>query len=574
MSKKATIKRILSLLRKQRAFVFVAVLFSVLSALAELLLPVLFGRAIDLIAAKNIDFSALKKILLYAVAVLIAGATLRWSNEAVSKILSSRLAGKMRVDCIESVLYSSVKTMNETSVGECAALVTSDAEAVFDGCTLVLSQLVGGLTVICGTLAYMYSVQPIVAAAITVLTPLSVFSARSITQRTSKYFKKQAELRAEQVSFADETVTAHKTVKTCLLEEEKKERFGAINDRLRDSSAKAMFFSSLTNPTTRFINAVVYAAVLLLGSLSVMNKLGPFVITVGALSVLLSYTNKYSKPFNDIAGVLAEAQNALVCAERMFSVADMPAEETSGKEYPPNVEEISVSDVSFSYVPGNPVLKNLNFTVKKGQKVALVGASGCGKTTFINLLVRFYDPTSGKITVDGASIVDCARPQVREHIGLLLQETWIKNGTVRENITLGADASDEEIKAVARDCKADEFIEKLPQGYDTVLDGASSLSEGQRQLICIARIMLRKPEVLLLDEATSSVDVVTEKAVHKAFDKLMEGKTSFVVAHRLSTVKDADLLLVMKDGEIVERGTHGSLLEEGGLYAELYESFR
>ena len=335
-----------------------------------------------------------------------------------------------------------------------------------------------------------------------------------------------------------------------------------------------MFFSSLTNPTTRFINAVVYAAVLLLGSLSVMNKLGPFVITVGALSVLLSYTNKYSKPFNDIAGVLAEAQNALVCAERMFSVADMPAEETSGKEYPSNVEEISVSDVSFSYVPGKPVLKNLDFTVKKGQKVALVGASGCGKTTFINLLVRFYDPTSGKITVDGASIVDCARPQVREHIGLLLQETWIKNGTVRENITLGADASDEEIKAVARDCKADEFIEKLPQGYDTVLDGASSLSEGQRQLICIARIMLRKPEVLLLDEATSSVDVVTEKAVHKAFDKLMEGKTSFVVAHRLSTVKDADLLLVMKDGEIVERGTHGSLLEEGGLYAELYESFR
>ena len=574
MRKDLVRKKLLPLLKEQRVYVFFALLFSVLSALTELTLPVLFGKAIDLFVGKDgVDFVALKKILFYALGLLIFGAIVRWSAEAMSKSLTARLVSRMRRESIRSVLSAPVDVVNKVSSGECAALVTSDAESVFEGCTLVLSQLTSGITIIVGTLVYMYTIQPVIAAAITVLTPLSVFSARFITRKTRKYFTQQASLRAEQVNFADETIGAQKTVKVNLLEKEKIDRFDELNGRLCDSSTKAMFFASLTNPTTRFINAVIYATVLLLGAFSAMGKLGGFVITVGTLSVLLSYTNKYSKPFNDIAGVVAEAQNALVCAERMFSVIDYPKEDQEGDPFPAEASEISCENVSFCYVENVPVLKNLDFTVKKGQKVALVGTSGCGKTTFINLLVRFYDPIEGKISVDGKALSECARPTVRDHVGLLLQETWIKRGTVRENIALGMDASEEEIKKVASDCHADRFIEKLPNGYDTVLE-PSSLSEGQRQLLCIARIMLRKPDILLLDEATSSVDVVTEKAIHKAFDTLMEGKTSFVVAHRLSTIKNADLLLVMKDGEIVERGTHDSLLAQNGTYAALYKSFK
>ncbi len=566
-------RKLFPLLKGHGGMAVLSCLLSVGSAVLHLSLPVLFGQAIDLFATpESMDTAALSRILLTATGVAIASLFVRWGADASSKKLASALLYGLRKRCIEKILTCSAKDVHSLSTGDVTMLVTTDAEGVYDGLTLILSQLTSGIVTIAGTLVYMFLLNPVVAAAVLCLTPLSVFSAKRITKKTKKYFAAQADDRREQTVLAEETFSAQKSITVCGGEDRRKTLFLQANERSEKSTFQAMFASSLTNPTTRFVTSSVYAVVLLLGAFACFGKLGGFTLTVGSLSVLLSYTNSYAKPFNELAGVFAEAQNAVVCLERMERVQALPDEDMQGEAFPKENPSYSVENVSFSYTPDKEILHDLSFTVKKGQKVALVGTTGCGKTTFMNLLIRFYEPDVGEIVVDGKGLSACDKNSVRAACGLLLQETWLKKGTVRENIAFGSDVPDEEIERVCKECLCDTFIKNLPQGYDTVLTDGIGLSEGQRQLLCIARIMLRKPQVLLLDEATSSVDVVTEKAVHKAFDKLMEGKTSFVVAHRLSTVKNADLILVMDGGRIVEQGTHETLLRQNGAYAELYKN--
>lgn len=487
--------------------------------------------------------------------------------------ITYQVVNDIRKDAFRKIEILPLKYIDSHSQGEIVSQVIADVDQFADGLLMGFTQLFTGVVTILGTLIFMLSIHPTITFVVVVITPLSLFVAKYVAKNTYQMFRKQSETRAEQTAFIDEMLSNLKLVKAYGHEKENMEKFTEINKRLEKASLKATFFSSITNPSTRFVNNVVYAGVGLTGALAVIHKS----MTVGQLSSFLNYANQYTKPFNEISGVLTELQNAFACAARIFRLIEEEPQipEPENAVVLKNVKgEIALKDINFSYIPDKKLIQNLNLFIKPGQRVAIVGPTGCGKTTLINLLMRFYDVNSGSILVDGTDIREITRHSLRKHYGMVLQETWLKSGTIRENIAFGKpDAKEEEIIQAAKAVHAHGFIKRMPDGYNTCIsEDGGSLSQGQKQLLCIARIMLCLPPMLILDEATSSIDTRTELKIQQAFAKLMEGRTSFIVAHRLSTIKEADIILVMKDGNIIEQGNHETLLEKNGFYANLYNS--
>ena len=537
------------------------------------MIPIKVGEAIDLIVGKNnVDFNGLFTILLEIVIMLAATAVLQWIMNIQNNRVVYNVIRDVRFCAFCRIQKLPLKFIDSQSDGDIVSRVITDADQFAEGLLLGFSQFFTGVVTIVCTLIFMFAINPIIALVVVVLTPLSLIIANFIAKRTYKMFKSQSEIRGEQTAFASEMIGNIKTAKAYSMEAQLEEKFDQIDEKLKNCSVTATFFSSLTNPCTRFVNAVVYAAVTLTGAIFTIGQ----TLTIGGLTCFLSYANQYTKPFNEISGVFTELQNALACADRLFELIEADIiEEADNTPALQNVEgEVELKNVSFSYTPDRPLIENLSLFVESGKKIAIVGPTGCGKTTLINLLMRFYDVNSGSISVDSTDIRTVTRQSLRSNIGMVLQDTWIKAGTVRENIALGKpDATEDEIIAAARASHAHSFIKRLPNGYDTVLsENGGGLSQGQKQLLCICRVMLTLPPVLILDEATSSIDTRTEHRIQRAFTKMMKGRTSFIVAHRLSTVRDADLILVMRDGNIIEQGTHMQLLERGGFYKELYNS--
>lgn len=572
--KKTTFKKVLSYIKSYRISIILSILTASVSAVLALIIPIKIGDAIDNIIGKgNVDFASLIKTLITALVITGVCALLQWLMNAVNNRVVYNVVRDIRSDAFSHLQKLPLSYLDTHKTGDIVSRVITDADQFADGLLLGFTQFFTGVVTIVFTLVFMFSINAVIALVVVVLTPLSLIIANFIAKRTYSMFKKQSVVRGEQTSFSEEMIGELKTVKAYSKEADCSEQFDEIDNRLEKCSVRATFFSSLTNPCTRFVNALVYAAVGLTGALFAISGS----LTVGGLSCFLSYANQYTKPFNEISGVFTELQNALACAARLFELIDEPTE----SEEPDDMKEltdvsgnIELSNVSFSYTQTRPLIKNLNLSVKSGMTVAIVGPTGCGKTTLINLLMRFYDVGGGSISVDGTDIRHVTRNSLRHNFGMVLQDTWIKPGTVKENIAFGKpDATDEEIEAAARASHAHSFIKRLPQGYDTVLgDGAGGLSQGQKQLLCITRVMLCLPPMLILDEATSSIDTRTEQRIQRAFVKMMNGRTSFIVAHRLSTVRDADLILVMKDGNIIEQGDHDSLIKKGGFYKKLYDS--
>ena len=572
--KKTTFKKVLSYIKSYRISIILSILTASVSAVLALIIPIKIGDAIDNIIGKgNVDFASLIKTLITALVITGVCALLQWLMNAVNNRVVYNVVRDIRSDAFSHLQKLPLSYLDTHKTGDIVSRVITDADQFADGLLLGFTQFFTGVVTIVFTLVFMFSINAVIALVVVVLTPLSLIIANFIAKRTYSMFKKQSVVRGEQTSFSEEMIGELKTVKAYSKEADCSEQFDEIDKRLEKCSVRATFFSSLTNPCTRFVNALVYAAVGLTGALFAISGS----LTVGGLSCFLSYANQYTKPFNEISGVFTELQNALACAARLFELIDEPTE----SEEPDDMKEltdvngnIELSDVSFSYIQTRPLIKNLNLSVKSGMTVAIVGPTGCGKTTLINLLMRFYDVVGGSISVDGTDIRHVTRNSLRHNFGMVLQDTWIKPGTVKENIAFGKpDATDEEIEAAARASHAHSFIKRLPQGYDTVLgDGAGGLSQGQKQLLCITRVMLCLPPMLILDEATSSIDTRTEQRIQRAFSKMMNGRTGFIVAHRLSTVRDADLILVMKDGDIIEQGDHDSLIKKGGFYKKLYDS--
>ena len=544
---------------------------SVASVVLSLYIPVLAGRAIDGIAsAGSVDFGiVIRALVTLAVCALVSG-VLQWVMTSVNNRIAYNAVRELRDAAFGRIQHLPVSYVDSHPYGDIVSRITADAEAFSDGLVLGFSQLFTGVVTVAVTLGFMLSISPSIALAVVVLTPLSLFTARFIANRTYDMFKKQSETRGEQTSLMNEMIQNQKTVQAFSYGERALGRFDGVNEKLRKYSLRATFFSSLTNPTTRFINNLIYAVVGLAGGLfAVAGR-----ITVGAFVSFLAYSNQYTKPFNEISGVVAELQNAFACAARIYELIDeAPESSDEGKRDLENPQgNVEFRNVAFSYDKSRTLIKGFDFSASAGQKIAIVGQTGCGKTTLINLLMRFYDVDEGSILIDGENIADVTRKSLRENFGMVLQDTWIKHATVKENIAFGREgASDDEIIAAAKAARAHGFIKRLKDGYDTVI-GDDDLSEGERQLLCIARVMLLRPPVLILDEATSSIDTRTEVKVQDAFTRLMQGRTSFVVAHRLSTVRDADCIIVMKDGAVFESGTHEKLLGRGGLYTELYNS--
>lgn len=566
------LKRVIIAIGRFKPLIAVSLLFSVLSVILSLYIPVLAGRAIDGITAKGtVDFAAIKAQLLGILFCAAAGGVLQWLMNAINNRIAYNTVRDIRNRAFKNIQSLPVSYIDSHPYGDIVSRVTADADQFSDGLILGFSQLFTGVVTIAVTLIFMLTISPVIALAVVVLTPISLFTARFIAKKTYDMFKKQSETRGEQTAYINEMIQNGKTVQAFSYEDTSVKRFDEINERLRVYSLRSVFFSSLTNPTTRFINNLIYAVVGLIGGIfAVMGR-----ITVGGFVSFLAYSNQYTKPFNEISGVVTELQNALACAARLFELIDeQPEDSDEGKkELDDPKGEVSFNDVSFSYDKSKTLIKNFDFTAFAGKKIAVVGPTGCGKTTLINLLLRFYKVDSGSITVDGTDINDITRESLRTHFGMVLQDTWIKNATVKENIAFGkANATDEEIKAAAKAARAHGFIKRLKNGYDTVIGDGEGLSEGERQLLCIARVMLLKPPMLILDEATSSIDTRTELKVQDAFTRLMENRTSFVVAHRLSTIRDADCILVMNGGRVAEHGTHEELLKKNGFYAKLYNS--
>ena len=596
--KTKTILRVLKYLKHYRLLLALSLLFAAVSVALTLSIPVLTGDAIDLLAgeqtfAERAVFGLLARIVapmgitseqlssIPAILILICiaigiTALLQWLMNVCNNRIAFGIVRRLRQDAFERIQTLPLSYLDAHPVGDTVSRVISDADAVTDGLLLGFSQFFTGLLTILGTLLIMFSVHPGIALVVVLVTPLSLFVAAFITKKTHTYFKNQSTTRAEQTAIVDEMIGNHKLVTAFNRGDEAVADFDRVNDRLAKISLKATFFSSLTNPSTRFVNNLVYAGVVLVGALMAIAT-GGAAISIGQLSCFLSYANQYTKPFNEISGVITELQNALTCAGRLFELIDEQPETPDAPSALVLAEargEVAFDSVSFSYVPERPLIKNLSLQIKDGQRVAIVGPTGCGKTTLINLLMRFYDTTEGDILVDGTPTRQITRNSLRQNIGMVLQDTHLSHDTVRANIALGhPDATDEQIVAAAKACHAHSFIKRLPKGYDTVIGGDNdTLSQGQRQLLCIARVMLRLPPMLILDEATSSIDTRTEQKIQSAFAQMMKGRTSFIVAHRLSTIKQCDLILVMQDGDIVERGTHDSLLAKDGLYAKLYHS--
>lgn len=572
MKNKSVLKRVLSVIGHFKISLALSLVISVASVILTLYIPVLAGNAIDGIsAAGGVDFAAVKKALFGILICAVLSAILNWLMTVINNRIAYNTVRELRDRAFSHLQVLPVAFSDAHPHGDIVSRVIADAEQFADGLILGFSQLFTGAVTIIVTLVFMLTISPLLASVVVVLTPLSLFTARFIAKRSYDMFKKQSETRGEQTAFINEMITGQKTVQAFSREKKAVEDFDEVNERLRRYSLKAIFFSSLTNPTTRFINNIIYAVVGLVGGIFTVNS----VITVGGFVSFLAYSNQYTKPFNEISGVITELQNALACIARIFELIDEPPEVSdSGNSSLDNPKgEVSFNNVSFSYDKNKKLIEGFDFFAPAGKKIAVVGSTGCGKTTLINLLLRFYDVDKGSITVDGEDIKGVTRESLRKHFGMVLQDTWIKKGTVRENIAFGKpDATDEEIIASAKAARAHGFIKRLKNGYDTVIGDDDGLSEGERQLLCIARVMLMKPPMLILDEATSSIDTRTEIKVQDAFLRLMEGRTSFVVAHRLSTIRDADCILVMKDGRVYEQGTHEELLNKNGFYTKLYNS--
>ena len=578
-AKLSDIKGVLRYLKPYTLMIVLSVIFAAATVVLTLYVPILVGDAIDcIVEAGKVDFAAVMPILTKTGIIILATALLQWLMSTVNNRITFDVVRDMRKAAFAKLQILPLAYIDSKPSGEIVSRVIADVDTFADGLLLGFTQLFTGVMTILGTLVFMFRLNALIALAVVVITPLSLFVASFISKRTYSMFTAQSEVRGEQTALIDEAVGGQKLVKAFSHQPEILSQFDEINGRLEKCSLKATFFSSLVNPATRFVNSLVYAAVGCFGALSVTGIIGVGgTMTVGMLSSFLSYANQYTKPFNEISGVVTELQNAIACAGRIFEFIDEPAEKpddpdavtlerASGK--------VDIERVRFSYVPERELIEDFNLSVKPGQRIAIVGPTGCGKTTMINLLMRFYDVKDGSIKVDGEDIRHITRHSLRHNYGMVLQETWLKTGTVRENLTMGdPDASEEKMIEAAKAAHCHSFIKRLPRGYDTVIgEGGAELSQGQRQLLCIARVMLCLPPMLILDEATSSIDTRTEMKIQSAFGKMMQGRTSFIVAHRLSTVRSADVIIVMKDGHIIETGNHEELLEKGGFYARLYNS--
>ena len=579
-----TLKKALRYIGKYKFLLPVSILVGLVTVALTLYVPTLVGEAIDLIADTSPEANSISRItavLIEAGIIILITALAQWLMSAINNKISFGVVRDIRNDAFTRIERLPLSYIDTHPHGDVVSRVINDTDQFAEGLLLGFTQLFTGILTIVGTLAFMIYINWIIALVVFILTPLSLFIARFIAKRTYSMFRERAISEGEATTYINEMIGNQKIVKAFSREDESLKAFGKLNDKLSKNALTAIFFSSLTNPCTRFVNSVVYAAVALSGALMAIPAINSgaviALVTVGELSCLLSYANQYTKPFNEISGVLAEFQNSLACASRVFELIEEETEipDSPGATVLDNVDgNVELSDVSFSYVPAKPLITNLNLKVNPGMRVAIVGPTGCGKTTLINLLMRFYDINSGSIRVEGNDIRNVTRESLRESYGMVLQETWLRSGTVRESIAMARpDATDEEIIAAAKAAHAHGFIKRLKDGYDTILgEGGEGLSQGQKQLLCITRIMLALPPMLILDEATSSIDTRTEIRIQKAFLEMMKGRTSFIVAHRLSTIREADVILVMRDGNIVESGTHDELLTLGGFYSELYNS--
>lgn len=574
MNQKVTVKKIFKYLTHYKLSIIFSLLFALITVAGQLAIPVLQGKAIDrIIGAGNVDIKGIIRILIIIAVTVAATALFQWIMNVINNKITYSIVRDIRKDVFEKLQILPVNYVDTHPAGEIVSKVIADVDQFADGLLMGFTQFFTGIMTIIGTLVFMFIYDWKITMVVVLVTPASFFIASFIAKRTYNMFKKQSEARGEQTSLIDEMIGNEKIVQAYSMEDNSLERFDEINGKLQKYSLDATFFSSLSNPSTRFVNNVVYALVAFVGAFSVMRG----GLTVGSLSALLSYANQYMKPFNEISGVVTELQNAIACAGRVIDLID----ETPMKKDPDNElvvkdgeGKIDLEDVCFSYDKSKELIKNFNLHVKPGERVAIVGPTGCGKTTVINLLMRFYDVDSGSIKIEDVDIKDVTKKSLRSNYGMVLQETWLKSGTIKENIITGRpDATDEEIIAAAKAAHAHGFIKRLPNGYDTVIgEDGGNLSQGQKQLLCIARVMLCLPPMLILDEATSSIDTRTEMKIQHAFSIMMEGRTSFIVAHRLSTIKSADIIIVMKDGNIIEQGNHEELLAKGGFYSVLYNS--
>ena len=578
-AQKGTLKKVLKYVQRHGFFMVLSILFAAITVALTLYTPILIGDAIDLIVGKGqVDFAGIAAILIKTGIIIGITALIQWLMNTINNRVTYHVVRDIRNEAFRKIEILPLSYIDAHPYGDIVNRVIADADQFADGLLMGFTQLFTGIVTILGTLFFLFSISWQIAIVVVIVTPLSLFIARFIANRTYRMFRVQSETRGQQTAFIDEMIGNQKVVQAFSHEGEALEEFDRINDRLADCSLRATFYSSLTNPCTRFVNSVVYAGVALAGALICIATAGavnPF--TIGQLSACLSYANQYTKPFNEISGVVTELQNALACASRLFELIEEEPqipEPADAMELADVKGSVELNDVSFSYVPDRKLIEGLNLSVKPGQRIAIVGPTGCGKTTIINLLMRFYDVNSGSITVEGTDIRNATRNSLRSSYGMVLQETWLRSGTIRDNIVMGKpDATDEEIIAAAKASHAHSFIKRLPQGYDTVItEDGGSLSQGQKQLLCITRVMLCLPPMLILDEATSSIDTRTEIKIQDSFAKMMNGRTSFIVAHRLSTIREADVILVMKDGHIIEQGNHEELLAKNGFYANLYNS--
>lgn len=570
VSSMATFRKVMTFIGAYRFLLLLSIVLAAVSVVLQLYIPILFGNAIDgIIGRGKVNFAAVHGVLGRILVLIFVTSAATFLMNLINNRMTFRVVQDIRSRAIRQIQVLPLSYLDAHSTGDIVSRVIADVDQFSDGLLLGFTQLFSGIVTIVVTLLFMFQKSVPITLMVVVLTPMSFFVAKFIASHSYAMFRKQTETRGEQTALIEEMIGGQKVVKAFGYEKTASDRFREINGRLQNYSEKATFYSSLTNPSTRFVNSVIYAAVALTGAMLILRGN----LTVGGLTVLLSYANQYTKPFNDISSVITELQNALACAARVFAlIEEKPESADPEKELPAAKGNVTIDDVAFSYVKDRELIKNFHLNAKPGQKIAIVGPTGCGKTTFINLLMRFYDVDEGAIRVDGTDIRDVSRHSLRRNYGMVLQETWLKNGTVRDNINIGRpDATDEEIIRAAKEAHSWEFIRRMPDGLDTVLTD-DSLSQGQKQLLCITRVMLCLPPMLILDEATSSIDTRTELLIQEAFDKLMKGRTSFVVAHRLSTIRSADLILVMRDGKIIEQGTHETLMKQNGFYSELYNS--
>jgi len=573
-SDKSTLRRVFALTKPYTLLLILSGILAVAIVVSTLRIPILTGQAVDLIVGNgSVSFAPLKRILVNICGLIGVTAVCQWTMTALTNRVAYNVAREIRVEAFNRLQKLPVKYIDTQSHGDIVSRIITDADQFTEGLLMGFAQFFTGILTIVLTLVFMFRLSPLITLVVICVTPLSIFIAGFIAKKSHAHFKNQSEKRGAMTAVTEEMLEGISCVKAFGMEDAISERFKDVDKDLRDASFKAVFYSSITNPCTRFVNALVYAGVGIFGALFAISG----GITVGGLTAFLSYASQYAKPFNEISGVVTELQNSLVCARRLFDLIDEKEEtpDTDGAASLENINgKVELEHVNFSYTKETPLIQDLCVQAKPGRRVAIVGPTGCGKTTMINLLMRFYDVDSGAVRVDGQDIRTVTRDSLRAAYGMVLQDTWLKYGTIRENIAMGKpDASDEEIIAAAKEAYANSFIRRLPKGYDTLIDkGGANISAGQKQLLCVARVMLALPPMLILDEATSSIDTRTEIRVQKAFDKLMEGRTSFVVAHRLSTIRDADTILVMKDGRVIERGRHEELLARNGFYANLYNS--